>query len=230
MNTQLLIVFDAFGTLFDPESVTPELDAAFPGAGSELRRRWQEKEHALAWPLSLMGTYVDYEQIGRMALTSACRQLNLDAKLVRRYDLARLTERFAPFMDVPQGLDALYRDGHKLVILSNGTPRQIHTLIQHSGLSVPIDILSVQPAGRYKPHPAAYALISTTYSVPNTHVLFVSAHEWDIAGAATYGFKTVWINRTYEPYEAFSMLPNWRVANLPQLATDLSSTPAPNMH
>jgi 2-haloacid dehalogenase len=63
------------------------------------------------------------------------------------------------------------------------------------------DVLSVEDVGRFKPHRAVYDLIGARFGTSPDQVLFVSSNGWDIAGAAAYGFQTIWINRAGDPVD-----------------------------
>jgi 2-haloacid dehalogenase len=49
-------------------------------------------------------------------------------------------------------------------------------------------------------------------------VLFVSSNGWDAAGAAAYGFATVWVNRAGDPEDRLMARPA-------HVLPDLSSLP-----
>jgi 2-haloacid dehalogenase len=76
------------------------------------------------------------------------------------------------------------------------------------------DVLSVDALATYKPLPAVYELVTTRFRVFPAAVSFQSSNRWDIAGAAAFGFRAVWINRTGEPDEYADMPP---AATLPSL-------------
>ena len=45
-------------------------------------------------------------------------------------------------------------------------------------------------------------------------VLFISSNGWDIAGAASFGFKTLWINRLNLPADRLPFKPHSISADL----------------
>jgi 2-haloacid dehalogenase len=69
--------------------------------------------------------------------------------------------------------------------------------LNSAGLSGKFDaVLSVNAAGIFKTSPAAYQLALDAFAVATSDVVFVSSNRWDIAGAAAFGFRSVWVNRT----------------------------------
>ena len=54
------IVFDAYGTLYDIQSVAAVTDEAFPGRGEYITQVWRLKQLEYTWLRSLMGRYEDF--------------------------------------------------------------------------------------------------------------------------------------------------------------------------
>src|SRR6266853_2318958 len=48
------LVFDAYGTLFDVQSVAGTIERLFPGRGAELSQLWRSKQLEYTWLQSLM--------------------------------------------------------------------------------------------------------------------------------------------------------------------------------
>lgn len=215
------VVFGAFGTLFDTSAAAPVLERAYPGYGMELSRRWEEKQLQHAWVLTMTGGYADYETISVLALAAACRRLGLEPGPAEQNYLSTVSRTLPPFPDVQAGLAALHQTGLGLAILSNGTLWQLQSLVRHGGLAGPVQLLSVDAIGKYKPHPASYALIRERLAVSSHEVLYVSAHEWDIVGAAAAGLPTAWLNRTGDPPEGLGANPSGVVYSLQELVYQL---------
>jgi 2-haloacid dehalogenase len=74
--------------------------------------------------------------------------------------------------------------------------------VQSAGIAdVLDDSLSVQSVGIFKPDARVYDLVGARFGCAKDEVLFVSSNGWDAAGAAAYGFQTVWVNRAGEPMD-----------------------------
>jgi 2-haloacid dehalogenase len=56
-------------------------------------------------------------------------------------------------------------------------------------------VISVDAKHTFKPDPAAYGLVQERLGLPPTEVVFVSSNGFDIAGAKSFGFKVVRIER-----------------------------------
>jgi 2-haloacid dehalogenase len=188
------IVFDAYGTLYDIQSVASITDGAFPGYGELITQIWRIKQLEYTWLRSLMRRYVDFSVITRDSLAYTLRILGLT------YD-----ERiFELIMDKYVHLD-LYPDarptllslnGYKRAILSNGSTDMLTTLVRNTGLDSILDAtISIDAKQIFKPSPDAYSLIEPRLNVTPADVLFVSSNPWDAIGAKAAGLKVAWIER-----------------------------------
>src|SRR3954452_18794346 len=80
------VVFDAYGTLFDIQSVAEVTEEAFPGYGELITQIWRIKQLEYSWLRSLMRRYQDFSVVTREALAFTLRCLGLqgDADAVDR--------------------------------------------------------------------------------------------------------------------------------------------------
>jgi 2-haloacid dehalogenase len=188
------VVFDAYGTLFDVQSVAAITEETFPGHGDMITQIWRIKQLEYSWLRSLMGRYEDFSAITRDALAYTLRCLALprdDAAF------ARIMEKYLHlelYPDARAALDAM-RD-RKLAILSNGSSDMLNALVRNSGLDSVLDAtISVDAKRIFKPHRDAYVLIEEKLGVAPADVLFVSSNPWDACGAKAFGLRVAWIER-----------------------------------
>jgi 2-haloacid dehalogenase len=80
-------------------------------------------------------------------------------------------------------------------------------------------VLSVDAVRRYKPRPEVYALVTGRFGVKPAEVVFVSSNRWDVMGAAAFGFRPLWINRSNMPDEYPEQPPMRIVADLSALTS-----------
>ena len=188
------VVFDAYGTLYDIQSVAAVTERAFPGHGDMITQIWRIKQLEYSWLRSLMGRYENFATVTRDSLTYSLRVLGLRAE----------SDVFDRIMDKYLSLD-LYPDalatlealkGRRLAILSNGSPAALKALVKHSGLDRVLDAtISVDAVKIFKPSPKAYALIEPALGIGPAEVLFVSSNPWDVCGAKAFGLRVAWIER-----------------------------------
>lgn len=188
------VVFDAYGTLFDVQSVAAVTDGAFPGHGEMITQIWRLKQLEYTWHRSLMRRYEDFSIITRDSLIYTLRTLGLpyDAKIFER-----IMDKYLHldlYADATQTLADL--KDYKLAILSNGSTDMLNALVRNAGLDNFLDAtISVDSKRVFKPSPAAYSLVETHLGVAPAEVFFVSSNPWDAIGAKSVGFKTAWIER-----------------------------------
>jgi 2-haloacid dehalogenase len=188
------VVFDAYGTLYDIQSVADITEETFPGYGGIITQVWRIKQLEYSWLRSLMARYQDFSVITRDSLAYTLRILGLNYE----------QDAFERIMDKYLHLD-LYPDARttlaamndrKLAILSNGSPEMLETLARNSGLDRLLDAtISVEPKKIFKPSPEVYSLIESTLGVLPREVLFVSSNPWDACGAKAFGLNVAWIER-----------------------------------
>jgi 2-haloacid dehalogenase len=216
------LVFDAYGTLFDVHSVTSLAESLFPGKGAALSQAWRAKQLEYTWLRSLMGQYEDFNRVTADALEWAVAALRIVAGEGAKSALVDEYKRLAMFPEVPAALEALSKT-RALAILSNGHPGMLEAVVDHNGIRERFrgGILSVHPAGIFKPHPSVYRIVEDTLGVPRALMGFVSSNGWDAAGAKAFGFRAYWVNRANAPVEQLGFPPDAIVSSLAELAEAL---------
>ena len=188
------VVFDAYGTLYDIQSVAETTEDAFPGYGEIITQIWRIKQLEYTWLRSLMRRYQDFSLITRDSLAYTLRCLGLESDPGA---FERIIDKYLHLDLYPDAMAALaaMRD-RKLAILSNGSSGMLNTLVRNSGLDWVLDAtISVDTQKIFKPAPDVYRLIESTLRVPPAEVLFVSSNPWDACGAKAFGLNVAWIER-----------------------------------
>jgi 2-haloacid dehalogenase len=188
------VVFDAYGTLYDIQSVAAVTEEAFPGYGDIVTQIWRIKQLEYSWLRSLMRRYEDFSVITKESLAYTLRVLGL-AHNAAAFD--RIMDKYLRLDLYPDALTALAAlKGRRLAILSNGSSDMLHTLVKNSGLDRVLDAtISVDQKRIFKPAPDAYTLIEEHLGVRPAEVLFVSSNPWDACGAKAFGLNVAWIER-----------------------------------
>jgi len=188
------VVFDAYGTLYDIQSVAAVTEQAFPGHGEMITQIWRIKQLEYSWLRSLMGRYANFNSITRDSLAYSLRVLGLSAD-ADVFD--RIMDKYLALDLYPDALATLAAmTDRRLAILSNGSPAALQALVKASGLDRVLHAtISVDAVKIFKPSPQAYALIQPALGVDPAEVLFVSSNPWDVCGAKAFGLKVAWIER-----------------------------------
>jgi len=188
------LVFDAYGTLFDVQSVISAVDQKFPRQGPAVSAGWRTRQLEYSWLRSLMGNYEDFWHVTQDALVATCKALKLPLDAASNQELMDKYLHLDPFPEIKDALKAL---SHlPLAILSNGNPMMLNAVVENAGLKgVFAHVISADEVKIYKPAPAVYQLAVKKLGVERPNIGFVSSNFWDSAGAKTFGFRTYWINR-----------------------------------
>jgi 2-haloacid dehalogenase len=206
-------VFDAYGTLYDVQSVADVTEEAFPGYGDLITQIWRIKQLEYSWLRSLMRRYQDFSVVTRDALAYTLRALGL------QHDdetFGRIIDRYLHLDLYPDALPALAAlNDKKLAILSNGSPDMLKALVANTGLDrLLAATLSVDAHKVFKPSPEAYSLIEEKLAVKPADVLFVSSNPWDACGAKAFGLDVAWIERVTPEAMALACVENDLLAPL----------------
>jgi len=207
------VVFDAYGTLYDIQSVAAVTEQAFPGYGEIITQVWRIKQLEYTWLRSLMRRYQDFSVTTRDSLTYTLKVLGLKPD---RGAFELIMNKYLDLELYPDAMTTLkaMRD-RKLAILSNGSPGMLNALVANSSLDQVLDAtISIDSRKIFKPAPDAYSLIESTLGVPPAEVLFVSSNPWDACGAKAFGLNVAWIERVTPETMAQSCVKSDAVAPL----------------
>jgi 2-haloacid dehalogenase len=208
-----MIVFDLNGTLTDPGAIGGAWQA--PGLG-----------------VAVLAAAVQSAMVDAILGTSRAFTDHLEAALRdevgrRGLDPARIDEALAAaaalpaYPDTAGGLEALAQGGHRLTVLTNSGADAGRRTLEANRLAERFDrILGVDAVGKFKPHPAVYRYALQELGCDAGEVTFVSAHAWDLAGAAHAGMRTAFVMRD-EPWASAHPSPDIEADDLPALAAAL---------
>jgi 2-haloacid dehalogenase len=209
-----VVVFDAYGTLFDVASAAADARDELGEAWAPLAELWRAKQLQYTWLRSLMRRHADFAAVTADALDFALEALRLGDPALRARLLA-LYDRLAPYPEVRAVLERLRGAGRRLAILSNGSPAMLASAVRAAGLERAFEaVLSVEEVGVYKPDPAVYRLATARLGVAAGEIAFVSANGWDASGAKASGLGVAWCNRTRQPREHLGLDPDVELATL----------------
>jgi 2-haloacid dehalogenase len=211
-----LVVFDAYGTLFDVYSIGALAERLYPSQGVALSVLWRDKQIEYSRLISLSDPdpqgsrhYQSFWDITRASLRYALARLGLahtpegeDALMAQYAELAAFSENLGV-------LQALRQRGVATAILSNGSPEMLQSAVHSAGMSELLDaVLSVDSVRQFKTTPTSYHIVTDHFGLAPADVLFVSSNAWDALGATWFGFTTLWVNRQGLPAEAIGPAPH----------------------
>jgi 2-haloacid dehalogenase len=190
------VVFDAYGTLLDVNAAMARHAKRIGPNWEAVSADWRLKQLEYSWVRSLAGRHRDFWRLTEEALAFAAAHHGItDAALLA--DVLKAYRCLDAYPDVVPALEALRGAGLKRAILSNGEPAMLKEAARHAGIEPLLDaVLSVESVGVFKPDPRVYRLACDRLGVPSARIAFVSSNPWDAFGAASFGFRVFWLNRT----------------------------------
>lgn len=210
-------VFDAYGTLFDVHSAAARHADALGADRERVSTVWRQKQLEYTWLRSLMLRYSNFWNITEEALDHALAIVQRDDPSLRS-KLLDVYRRLEPYPEVEDTLRQLKDSGLKNAILSNGSPEMLADAVGSAGLDEVLDdVFSADLLQVYKPHPDVYALAESELELPRERIAFMTSNAWDAAGAASYGFRVVWINRFEQTWENLPARPEVELKDLADL-------------
>ena len=207
-------VFDAYGTLFDVHSAASRYQVRLGDQAQAVSTMWRTKQLEYTWLRSLMQRYVDFWKVTQDALDYALDSQGIDDNSLRQ-DLLRAYHELACYPEVPDTLGKIKKMGLGTAILSNGSPEMLEAGVRNSKLGKVLDsIISVDTIEIFKPSPIVYKLATDQLDCNSEEIIFFSSNAWDVSGAATFGFQTIWVNRFVQASENLPGAPIMEINSL----------------
>ncbi|MGL4761586.1 MAG: haloacid dehalogenase type II [Sarcina sp.] len=215
MKNVKVCVFDAYGTLFDVHSASRKMKSEIGENYEEFSNLWRAKQLEYSFLREIMGEYKNFLCVTEDALTYAMQTYKINVKLKDK--LMDLYRRLDAYEEVLEVLNDLQSRGIKTVILSNGSYEMLNDAVSSSRIDKYLDkVLSVEKIEKFKPNKEVYQMVNDEFKVNSKEVVFFSSNGWDIAGATSYGFNTIWINRFKKEVDELDSKPNQIAENLRQ--------------
>ena len=203
------IIFDAYGTLFDVNSAAEKCKDKIGSKWESFSNYWRTTQLEYTWLRSLMKRHKDFWKITEDSLDYALdfSGIQNDKNLKKR--LMELYRELEAFDEVENVLSELKRNNIVCSILSNGSKFMLNAAVKSSKIETLIDsVISVDEIRVFKPDPKVYELVVKKYFCKKKEVLFISSNGWDISGASSFGFDTLWINRSNQPIDRLPFKPS----------------------
>ena len=216
MENIKVIIFDAYGTLFDVNSAAEKCKNKIGDKWEQFANYWRTTQLEYTWLRSLMKRHKDFWKVTDESLDKSMRVFKIDNSL--KNELLNLYRVLSTFSEVNETIKKLNKKKYKLAILSNGTPDLLYELVKNNNLENSFeDIFSIEEVKTYKPHPDVYDIPIKKYLVHKHEVAYLSANTWDVSAAGNYGFKSVWVNRNNSIFDNLDYVPKHQIKHLGEL-------------
>ena len=211
-----VIIFDAYGTLFDVNSAAEKCKEKIGDKWESFANYWRTTQLEYTWLRSLMKRHKDFWEVTEDSLDKSLLTFKIDPNM--RSELLNLYKILNTFPEVKKVLKILKEKNYKISILSNGTPDLLDGLVKSNNLEKMFDdIFSIEEVGIYKPDAKVYDMPIKKYKVEKNEVAFLSANTWDVSGAGNFGLNAIWVNRNKNIFDKLDYIPHNEINNLNEL-------------
>jgi len=230
LNEAKALTFDLFGTVLDlGGSLTPYIADFLKEQGSDAdaaafwqQLRYRQRIEQYQDALVELG-HSGYLETVEKAFSYVTRLNGLHPTRDEIKKWMESWQMLSPFSEVAAALPRL-QEKFKLVALSNGNPWFLDHLVKNRIKYEFDDVLSVELAGAFKPHPGVYRRAARELDLEPGELIMVSANSFDVMGARTCGLRGAYVNRYELPFEDTHPRyhPDVTVANFTELADVLT--------
>jgi 2-haloacid dehalogenase len=206
--------FDYF-VLFNPDSVVSAVDRIVPGKSREFTNLWRTRQFEYSWLRSITGRYVDFFAITDDALRYTANAMHVELSAAQRHQLLDAYLQLTPWPDTADALRRLRDADVRVITIANFSPAMLRANAERADLTSLFDaLLSTDAKHTYKPDPRAYRLGVDRLHFDKRDIVFAAFGGWDAAGAKSFGYPTVWVNRFNQPLEELGVQPDRIVTDL----------------
>lgn len=195
------VAFD-FLVIFDPNSVTPEVEKVFPGKGAEFTKMWRTKQFEYGFLRSITNHHIDFFKVTEDALVYTAETMQLNLTYETREQLLNAYLTLKPWPDAIDALRKLKASGIHIITIANFSQKMLLANAKNAGITDLFDeLLSTEVNHTYKPDPRAYELGMERLKLKKEEIVFAAFGGWDAYGAKSFGYPTYWVNRFNLPVE-----------------------------
>ena len=217
-----VLCFDVFGTLVDPLGIQRRLEEYVGASASRLTETWRQKQLEYTFRLTAMEWHRDFEWVTRRSLLYALQATGHELRPDQVEAVMAAYAELDAFPDAAPGADELAAAGHRLTVLSNGTPQMIEAALRSARLAGRFDpVISVDEVRAFKPSPRVYERAADRLEMPLGQLMLVSSNPFDVIGARHVGMQAAWVRRAAAVFDDFELEPTLVVGSLTELATRL---------
>lgn len=163
-----------------------------------------------------------FDSIARATMQMAAESMRRTVSKEDTNQLLEMLKHLPVHADVQEGLSLLKDQGFRIAALTNSPGHIIKARMERTGLISYFEmVFSAEEVQKYKPSPEVYQWTARNLQTVPGEILLVSAHGWDIAGAANANFLTAYMNKKNQMLYPLAPSPTIICKDLADLANEL---------
>jgi 2-haloacid dehalogenase len=226
MTRPKLVLLDVYETLLDMTNIERRVNHLM-----DSRRGyaiWFEVFMQYCFVDNCTGRFNDFMSIANATMHMCGKNLGVTIKDDDVDDVLNLLGQLPVHEGIPEGLSRLLDLGFRLAALTNVPKQIIDERMERTGLvSYFEEVFSAETVKKYKPCTEVYVWAANELHLPVNEVLLVSAHGWDIAGAANAGMRTGYLEQKMQMLYPLAPQPDIICNDLDSLAIELQKLSSP---
>jgi len=164
---------------------------------------------------SITDRQTDFFKVTEDALIYTAKFMKLELSHDAQKQLLNAYLTLKPWPDTVDALHRLRESDVRVITIANFSPAMLRANAEHAGLTTLFDaLISTDANHTYKPDPRAYQLGVDYLRLSKQDIVFAAFGGWDAAGAKSFGYQTVWVNRFNQPAEELGVRPDRTVTDL----------------
>ena len=216
---QTTLAFDVYGTLIDPLGISAALEEVLGDSAPRFAEAWRNKQIEYLFRRGLGRNYQPFSVCTAQAFDYTCRQFEQPVAHDDREKILGCYTDLPAYPGTTAALHNLHHAGVRSFAFSNGEPADLELLLTNAGLRDHLDgIVSVHDVQSFKPDPAVYARFLSAANCAASDTWLVSGNPFDVIGAHSAGWKTVWLRRApAQVFDPWGISPDVIVGELSEL-------------
>ncbi len=218
-----LILFDVYETLLDMTEVEKKVNHLMDN----------RKGYALWFELFMQYCFVDnctarfhnFAAIAKATMQMAASTLGEKIDDQQIHTVMELLKHLPVHEGVQQGLSVLHNHNFRIAALTNSPQETVLDRMERTGLISYFEtVMSADQVKKYKPGLEVYEWACKKLKVSADEILMVSAHGWDLAGAANAGMQTAYMKQNKQMLYPLAPEPIFVCESITQLASMIETT------
>jgi len=197
MSRPQIVVFDVYETLLSMSDVERKVNQITDSVRGYII--WLELFMQYCFVNNSLESFHDFISIGKATLKMTAHKLGRSITDTETNEVLALLKHLPVYEDVPSCLSELKDHSYAVIALTNAPENLVLERMERTGLISYFDeVFSAETVKKYKPDKSVYQWAARKLNSNADEMLMITAHGWDIAGAANAGMKTAFLKRDKE--------------------------------